>query len=159
MSTPVSESPARIARSTGAAPRQRGSNEKCTLTKPDGSESSSATGKDLAEGHDHAQLRSGRRHLVDDLARRARCGDREPERLGRGLHRARDQRATATALAIGLGDDERDVVARGVERLQRRDRVTRGPQVDDAHRAGALSRGVGLEHHPRPGSAPARGSP
>ena len=32
MQTPVSASPARIARSTGAAPRQRGSSEKCTLS-------------------------------------------------------------------------------------------------------------------------------
>ena len=43
-STPVSASPARIARSTGAAPRQRGSNEKCRFTKPCGNASSNATG-------------------------------------------------------------------------------------------------------------------
>src|SRR5581483_6010580 len=35
--TPVSASPARMARSTGAAPRHRGSSEKWTLTYPDGS--------------------------------------------------------------------------------------------------------------------------
>ena len=32
--TPVRSSPARIARSTGAAPRQRGSSEKWTFTHP-----------------------------------------------------------------------------------------------------------------------------
>jgi hypothetical protein len=37
--TPASASPARIARSTGAAPRQRGSSEKCRFTN--GSSSSS----------------------------------------------------------------------------------------------------------------------
>ena len=44
MHTPVSVSPASIARSTGAAPRQRGSNEKCTFTNPCGTASSSAGG-------------------------------------------------------------------------------------------------------------------
>ena len=44
MQTPVSRSPASIARSTGAAPRQRGSSEKCTFTNPCGTASSSAGG-------------------------------------------------------------------------------------------------------------------
>ena len=36
--TPVTSSPARMARSTGAAPRQRGNSEKCTFTMASGVE-------------------------------------------------------------------------------------------------------------------------
>ena len=52
--TPVSASPARIARSTGAAPRQRGSSEKWRLTI--GTASSTCGLIELAEGDDHAEL-------------------------------------------------------------------------------------------------------
>jgi hypothetical protein len=45
MQTPVSASPARIARSTGAAPRQRGRSEKCTFTKPSGTAVNSDSGR------------------------------------------------------------------------------------------------------------------
>ncbi len=45
MQTPVSASPARMARSTGAAPRQRGSSEKCTFTNPSGTAVNSDSGR------------------------------------------------------------------------------------------------------------------
>ena len=57
--TPVSVSPARIARSTGAAPRHRGSSEKCTLTI--GTTREHVRLDDLAEGDDDAERRRRRR--------------------------------------------------------------------------------------------------
>ena len=57
MHTPVSASPASIARSTGAAPRHRGSNEKCRLTKPWGTASSKGLGQQLTERDHHAERR------------------------------------------------------------------------------------------------------
>ena len=48
--------------------------------------------QDLAERDDDAELRAGVAHLVDDLAGALGRRDREPELLGRDLHRARDER-------------------------------------------------------------------
>ena len=89
MHTPVSASPARIARSTGAAPRQRGSSEKCTFTKPSGSGVEQRDRQQLAERHDDAELGARRAHLVDDLAARSGVRTGSPSSLGGGLHRAR----------------------------------------------------------------------
>jgi len=79
------ESPARIARSTGAAPRQRGSSEKWRFTKPCGNASSSATGKELPERHDHADLARRSRDLLDDFDRALRCAHLETEFLAAAL--------------------------------------------------------------------------
>ena len=57
--TPVSSSPARIARSTGAAPRQRGSSDGCTLSHS--AWSSSACGIEQAVGADHDRVDRARR--------------------------------------------------------------------------------------------------
>ena len=54
--TPVSVSPAMIARWIGAAPRQRGSSDACTLIMPSRGRSSSALRQDLAVGRDHAEV-------------------------------------------------------------------------------------------------------
>jgi hypothetical protein len=43
--TPVSESPAMIARLIGAAPRQRGNSEACRLNAPKGKSSRTALGR------------------------------------------------------------------------------------------------------------------
>ena len=61
MHTPVSVSPASIARSTGAAPRHRGSSEKCTFTNPPRQRVEQRLREDLAEGDDHAELGARRR--------------------------------------------------------------------------------------------------
>ena len=45
METPVSASPARIARWMGAAPRQRGRSEACTFTHPAGAIASTSSGR------------------------------------------------------------------------------------------------------------------
>ena len=89
MHTPVSASPARIARSTGAAPRQRGSSEKCTFTNPSGSASSSAGGRIWPNATTTPSSAPARGDLVDDLARRSGVRTGRPSSLRRGLHRAR----------------------------------------------------------------------
>ena len=45
--TPLTASPAQMARCTGAAPRHRGSKEKCRLIQPPGTASSNACGKSM----------------------------------------------------------------------------------------------------------------
>ena len=51
--TPVSASPARIARWIGAAPRQRGSSEPWMLMQPSTGASRKRLGQDVAVGDDH----------------------------------------------------------------------------------------------------------
>ena len=65
MQTPVTASPARIARSTGAAPRHRGRSEKCTLTI--GTRSSTCGLDEPAERDDDAELDTGVDHVVDPI--------------------------------------------------------------------------------------------
>ena len=55
--TPVSRSPARIARWIGAAPRQRGSSEACTFQQPSRGMARIASRQDQAVGDDHQQVR------------------------------------------------------------------------------------------------------
>ena len=116
--TPVSASPARSARSTGAAPRQRGSSEKCTFTKPSGSASSNGTGSSCPNATTTPSCGARGAHVVDDLARLHRRAHREAERLGRDAHRRRIGARAARPAAIGLRDHERDVVA-GARRAPR----------------------------------------
>ena len=61
--TPVSVSPASSARSTGAAPRHRGSSEKCRLTI--GTDASTWGLMILPEGDDDTQFGADREHVVD----------------------------------------------------------------------------------------------
>ena len=137
--TPVSASPARIARSTGAAPRQRGSSEKCTFTKPSGSASSSATGQQLAERDDDAELARptrARRRRPRAPSPGVRTG--EAELLGRGrctgdgsvpAPRERRRSGWVTTSAMSWPASH--------ERAQRRDRVGGRAEIDEAHRASA----------------------
>ena len=68
--TPVRSSPARIARSTGAAPRQRGRSEKCRFTI--GTCSSTSRRMMRPESHDDAELDVRVEHVADPV------GHREP---------------------------------------------------------------------------------
>ena len=73
-----------MARSTGAAPRQRGSREKWRLTIGSGVEH---VGLDQpAVGHHHAQLGAGVDHVVDPV------GDGQAQLEGGRLHRAGHER-------------------------------------------------------------------
>ena len=121
--TPVSVSPARIARSTGAAPRQRGSSEKCTLTKPERQRFEQRHREELTERDDDTELGARRAHVVDDLTRLHRRAHREPELLGRDAHRRRIAPRAARPAPIGLRDDQRDVVTGVDQRAEGWDRV------------------------------------
>lgn len=80
MHTPVVASPANNARSTGAAPRQRGKSEKCTLIIGN----SASTPTDDAAVRDHYSEIGTHRRRVGELVT-----DTQPE-FERGLfHRAR----------------------------------------------------------------------
>ena len=72
--TPVTSSPAMIARSTGAAPRHRGSSEKWRLII--GSRAEHVRLDQLAEGDDDSELGIDAEHVVDGVAHV------EPERVG-----------------------------------------------------------------------------
>ena len=80
-------------------------------------------GKELSERDDHADLGAARRDLVGDLTCAFGRATAQPERDGGGLHRAGLGRATPAAAPVGLGDDERDLVAGVVQRAQRGDGV------------------------------------
>ena len=128
MQTPVSASPARIARSTGAAPRQRGSSEKWTFTNPSGTAVKSDSGSSCPNATTTPTSAPLAATVVGDLARPFGREDPQPELLGGRLHRAGFRRAAAPAAPIGLGDDERDLVAGAVQRAERRDRVAGVPK-------------------------------
>ncbi len=131
--TPVCASPASIARSTGAAPRQRGSSEKCTFTNPYRVASSSANGQQLPEGDHDAQIGLERAHLVRDLPGPLGRPHEQVELHRRGLDRTRCGLCAPAASTVGLGDHEHDVVAGRDDRPERGDRVVRRAAVDDAH--------------------------
>ena len=133
--TPVSSSPASSARSTGAAPRQRGKSEKCTFTKPSGRASSKAVRQQLPERDDDARIGPARGDVVDDLAGFRRRRDRQAE-IGRGLlHGRRIRPSSPRAARVGLRDDERDFVTRRDQRAQRRNGRIRRPEIDEAHQS------------------------
>ena len=142
MHTPVSASPASIARSTGAAPRQRGSNEKCTFTNPSGTAVKSDSGRicpNATTTPTSAPLAATSSRPPWPLGR----AHRQPE-LQRGhLHRARYEALAPPTTAIGLRDHERDVVPRGVERAEGRNRVVGCAEEGDAHEALSVRRRSG----------------
>ena len=130
--TPVSASPASIARSTGAAPRQRGSSEKCRFTKPCGSASSNETGSSWPNATTTPSAAPLAR--TSSTTSRAFSGVRtgEPE-LERGpLHRRRFGARAAPAAPVGLGDDERDSCPASTSARSGADRVGRRSEIDDA---------------------------
>ena len=135
--TPVSESPSRRARSTGAAPRHRGRSEKWRLTI--GSRSSTATGmiRPYATTTPSSAPTAG--GVVQVVA------DRETTGGGRGLDRAGEQRAPPAATPVGAGHHQSHVVAgRHSYERQRRGRRRRrgcrdrpgGPSTGERYRTG-----------------------
>ena len=120
--TPVSASPARIARWIGAAPRQRGSSEPWMLMQPSTGASRNALVQDMAVGHDHRGIEierlEGRGFLVG-LERLRRAHRQGRARRASSMHR---RLALLLAAAGGLGRARVDgdhVVAGVDQRLQR----------------------------------------
>ncbi len=85
----------------------------------------------LPVGDDHAQL-GAPGHGLEDVV--GAVADGEPQLQRRGLHRRRRQRAPPAPALVGLGDDEQHLVARGDQRLQRRDGGLGRAEVDEPHR-------------------------
>ena len=116
----------------------------------------------LPERDHHAERRRpiARTSSTTSPRLRGRAHRRGRARRGR-LHRARHRCSLAAAApAVGLGDDERDVVPGRVQRAQRRHRVGGRAEEDDAHRDRrrlATGRGRGPMRGRRPGGSAARG--
>ena len=94
----------------------------------------------LPERDDDAELGAARR--TSSTISRALSGVRtgKPSSTAARLTGDGSVPGAARPAAIGLRDDERDVVAGFDERAQRRDRVGRRAEVDDAHGADVLRR-------------------
>ena len=125
--TPVSVSPAMIARSTGAAPRQRGSSDGWTLSHRWRARRPAGTIAPYA----HVTIGvGGKLHgLVESLGLK----HRDAELLGGDLRRRRIEPPPAARRPIGLRQAERDVVPRrepledvGSERCRRSEADQRG---------------------------------
>ena len=148
--TPVRSSPAMIARSIGAAPRQRGSNEGWTFSIG----YADSSGSLISPPNAHTQTASGRADAIRlphvGVVDRGRLGDLDPE-LGRRLgdRRARDATATATG-AVGSRHDQRRPMRGGGQASQHRDRERRRAEEDGSHRSGLP---VGGLHATRPAAA------
>ncbi len=100
-----------MARSTGAAPRQRGNSEKWTLTM--GTSASTSGFDEPPVGDDNPQL-GPEGHDVGRLVHNG-----QPELDRRHLDRARAGRRSAAAAGVGPGHHDQDVVARLDQRPQR----------------------------------------
>ena len=138
--TPVSASPAMMARATGAAPRQRGSSEACRLRQPSGGASriGSAAGS--------ARRRRRRRHRR--RARRSVRPRRPPSGVA-GVTTGMPKRSATSctgdlrsamprpAARGGWRIDRDDLMALTDDLGQRRDGESRGAEEDDAERHGA----------------------
>ena len=127
--TPVRSSPARIARSTGAAPRQRGSSEKWTFTHPTCGHREHVGRQDRAVGDDDDRVRSERREPLG-LAR----ADASVAR--------RRSRARPRPTLHRRGFDAQPAPSRFVRTRVRRDHVVRAAS---ARRVGTAASGVPMK--------------
>ena len=127
--TPVSTSPASIARWIGAAPRQRGSSEAWMLRQPRRRQRQQPGRQDQAVGGDDDRLGRGggerrlrRRRLVGEAAveaQAARLGERQSVLEGERLHRRGLGLHAAAGRTVRLAEHEHDLVPGGVQPLQR----------------------------------------
>jgi hypothetical protein len=132
--TPVSASPAMMARWTGAAPRQRGRSEAWTLIKPSRGKSSNRCGRNLAVSGDDAEIgMEGFKRLVKrSAAQPLRLQDGHSSGDGLGLHRRRCHLLSAAAWPVRLGDHRDDIMPGSPERIERRHREGWRAEDDDA---------------------------
>ena len=123
-----------IARSTGAAPRQRGSSEGCTLSIS----WADSSGSRISAPNAHTQTASGRAAAIRSRGVGGALTfsgwiELEPERARGVGHRRRGEPPPAAARAVGAGDDERRAVARWRQALEHGGGEGRGAEVDGAH--------------------------
>ena len=102
---PVSASPARIARSIGAAPRQRGSSEACRLMQPRRGASRTGARQQQAVGADHREIGAEGCEFGLGLGvlQRARRADVQAQPLGRLVHGRAAQLVAAAGRAAAAG--------------------------------------------------------
>ena len=151
MHTPVSVSPASIARSTGAAPRQRGSSEKCTFTKPSGQ-----------RFEQRGRAAAGRTRRRRRARRRWPRPRRRPRATSPGVRTARPSSSAAALTGLGSARSPRPrrrsgwVTTRAMSwpapcsATQRRHRVGGRAEEDEAHERPAIGPVVGAS---RPSAA------
>ena len=120
--TPVSVSPAMIARSTGAAPRQRGSSDGWTFSQSRSSSSSVGIERAVRGDDDHAAPSPGNDGQPLGLL------DRDPEPLGGLLRRRRAQLPAPPPRPVGPRDEQLDVVRRRRALRAPRRRAARSPR-------------------------------
>ena len=152
MVMPVSLSPARIARSMGAAPRQRGSSEAWTFRQPSRRRRQHRLRQDEAVGGDHrrAERQLAKTPLLVGVPQALRSVYGKATALRVSLHRRAPEFVTTASLARGLRIDRRNLIA-GVEQCdQRRQRKRGASEEGDAHGRsfGHCGRGDGdLDRH------------
>ena len=117
---PVSRSPARIARSIGAAPRQRGSSEACRLTQPSRGRVEHRARQQQAVGADHREVRRQGGELRLGLRVLAACVacDLQSQPFGRLVHGRSAELMAAAGGPRRLGVDGGDLVAGVQQRLE-----------------------------------------
>ena len=128
--TPVSASPAMIARSTGAAPRQRGSSDGWTL-RIGPKRLSSGSRMSAPNAHSRILSTPGLGDLLDDLGLVDALGlEQVDAELAGGVgDRRRGELAAAALRRVGPGDDERRPVLGVGEAAQDGRGELRGPEV------------------------------
>ena len=135
--TPVRSSPAMIARSIGAAPRQRGSSEGCTLSighpESSGSRISWPKAQTASASGRTARIRSRASSSLTFAA----CEQLDPQLGGDLRGRRRLSAAAAPPGPVGRGDDEQRAVLGAGEPAQHRAGELRGAEVDGPHAFGA----------------------
>ena len=140
--TPVSASPAMMARWIGAAPRQRGSSEACRLKQPSGKLVEDRFRQDQAVSHDNGGIGAVGAH------RFRRVGISQRLRRERSAIRSRSA-SRATGLGVGVqsaaagrlrraGIDRRDLMAAADKFDQRRHGEFRRAHEDEAERQSRL---------------------
>ncbi len=110
--TPVSASPAMMARWIGAAPRQRGSSDPCRLKQPRRGDFEHAQRKDQSVGNDDGSIEfeSRERRLFRYVLEGTRRPHLDAGGLGERMHRRFHFREPAAFRARRLGVDAGDVV-------------------------------------------------
>ena len=131
--TPVVESPAMIARSIGAAPRQRGSSEGCTLRMWWAASSSSLISAPNAHTTEHVGRRLRDAGASVGVVDGRGLVELDPELAGGDRHRRRRQPSAAAPGPVRARDDQLRAVWRGGQALEHRRGELARPEIDGAH--------------------------
>ena len=129
--TPSSVSPASSARSTGAAPRQRGTADGWTTSPGRRLQQARRNDAPVGTGDEDVGLEREQRILDIGLAQRVGLQERHGGLLQRSLHRRRLRCAVTTAGLVGRRQPDGDLVRRAEQPLEDGDRERRGAGEGD----------------------------